>query len=619
MLTYFPEIYDDELVYSVVARFSFHTGMAATRANTVLFGHALQPSLHDMTTRLNVLVAQIPAQRDVTSTQLIEQHTLFPYYRATMNEAQSNRCLQALKNGKRLAADSAGTGYVISRPSFLRFCAACMREMFEQYGEAYWRRDHQIAAILVCPKHGSILRQSLAPTSGKSLLYHLASKTTCPDTALRLIGEPTDAQRRDLIDLARRNVAILRSGEPIPKDSERWYASFRETCRSKGIVQRDALGDRLMNAVVDRFGFLEPIWPRAFVKKQRQYWLMRPQRRGTRKCGTLHPVAAFLIDRTLEELPNANGPKPFGLGPWECLNPLSGHPGQSVIERAEVSHETSGYYRGVFTCICGCCYTTTAKLDGTRLSEITVRSFGPRLDLYVRWMFDQGYSLNKAVKAAGLTRPALARAAKASGLYGTWIKRTHTRPPKHDNILERFLPYAAGQERAETTLIYGQAKSPVWKHVESDESVMIQGMRPDFGARSLIWKNENRGRYDRSKLRYPSDLTDEEWVHVQSLIPPGGGNRRRVDLREVVNGLLYVLTTGCQLRAIPKGLPPRSTIDGYFDLWDWDGTLTRIHEALFDSQSVKNAEGLLSLHQVTMREKRLTARSVISSSAHKVS
>jgi transposase len=69
------------------------------------------------------------------------------------------------------------------------------------------------------------------------------------------------------------------------------------------------------------------------------------------------------------------------------------------------------------------------------------------------------------------------------------------------------------------------------------------------------------GRYDRSRLRYPSDLTDEEWALVEPLIAPAkcGGNKRTVDVREVVNGLMYVLSTGCQWRAIPKDLPPRNS------------------------------------------------------------
>ncbi|MGH6799325.1 MAG: transposase, partial [Roseiarcus sp.] len=71
-----------------------------------------------------------------------------------------------------------------------------------------------------------------------------------------------------------------------------------------------------------------------------------------------------------------------------------------------------------------------------------------------------------------------------------------------------------------------------------------------------MWTSRNRGRYDRSRLRYPSDLTDEEWALVEALIPPAkrGGNRRHVVAREVVNGLMYILSTGCQWRAIPKDL-----------------------------------------------------------------
>ena len=77
-----------------------------------------------------------------------------------------------------------------------------------------------------------------------------------------------------------------------------------------------------------------------------------------------------------------------------------------------------------------------------------------------------------------------------------------------------------------------------------------------------MWTSENRARYDRGGLRYPSDLTDEEWRLIEPGIPPAkrGGNKRTVTLREVVNGLMYILSTGCQWRAIPKDLPPRSTL-----------------------------------------------------------
>ena len=144
-----------------------------------------------------------------------------------------------------------------------------------------------------------------------------------------------------------------------------------------------------------------------------------------------------------------------------------------------------------------------------------------------------------------------------------------------------------------------------------------------------MWTPQNRKRYDRSRLRYPSDLTDEEWAYVAPLIPPAkrGGNKRTVDIREVMNGVMYVLGTGCQWRALPKDLPSKSTVHDYLILWSCDGTLDRIHQALYvacreqaereasptaaiiDSQSVKSAVkgGPASIRPAMMRARKSRA------------
>jgi len=149
-----------------------------------------------------------------------------------------------------------------------------------------------------------------------------------------------------------------------------------------------------------------------------------------------------------------------------------------------------------------------------------------------------------------------------------------------------------------------------------------------------MWTAENRARYDCSKLRYPSDLSDDEWALAKPEIPRAkrGGNKRTVDIREVVNGLMYVLSTGCQWRALPKDLPPRSTANHYFCRWQHDGTLDRLHHALYvrcreqadreasptaaiiDSQSVKSAEkgGRGLIRQGLMLARRSRARSGMS-------
>ena len=97
-----------------------------------------------------------------------------------------------------------------------------------------------------------------------------------------------------------------------------------------------------------------------------------------------------------------------------------------------------------------------------------------------------------------------------------------------------------------------------------------------------IWKSEHRRAAERRGLRYPSDLTDAEWALVEPMIPPAkrGGRRREVRFarfstqsstcsRRVANG-----------RRCPR-MPPKSTAHSYFMLWDWDGTLERVHHALY--------------------------------------
>lgn len=215
------------------------------------------------------------------------------------------------------------------------------------------------------------------------------------------------------------------------------------------------------------------------------------------------------------------------------------------------------------------------------------------------------------------------RALRSNGDLQTPLLSSELSKPMHRLI---------GQEALSLRLV------SVREEVESYESFMIQERWPDSEGPPM-WTNENRARYDRSHLRYPSDLTDDEWQLVEPLIPPGrrGGDKRTVIMREVVNGLMYILSTGCQWRAIPKDLPPRSTLYDYFDLWSWDRTLDLIHHELYvkcreaigreasptaaviDSQSVKSAEkgGLRLIRRATTQERRSRARSGIFSSIRK--
>lgn len=151
-----------------------------------------------------------------------------------------------------------------------------------------------------------------------------------------------------------------------------------------------------------------------------------------------------------------------------------------------------------------------------------------------------------------------------------------------------------------------------------------------------MWTKQHRQAHDRSGLRYPSDLSDAEWAVVAPLIPQAkrGGRPRDVDMREVLNAVFYLLSTGCQWDALPKDLPAKSTVYDYFSLWRSDRTLLRLHGALYaevreasgrnrgptvailDSQSAKAAQkgGRRSTRRATTRARKSRAASGTSSS-----
>ena len=126
----------------------------------------------------------------------------------------------------------------------------------------------------------------------------------------------------------------------------------------------------------------------------------------------------------------------------------------------------------------------------------------------------------------------------------------------------------------------------------------------------MVWTKITRAQYRRKDMRYESDTTDGEWLVMKPLLPPASalGRPRETDMRALVNAILYIASTGCQWRQLPKEFPPYSTVQGYFYAWSRNGIFASLNHALvmasreaagreasptagvIDSQSVKTTE-----------------------------
>lgn len=126
----------------------------------------------------------------------------------------------------------------------------------------------------------------------------------------------------------------------------------------------------------------------------------------------------------------------------------------------------------------------------------------------------------------------------------------------------------------------------------------------------MPWNDIARSEHTRKTHRYPSDMTDAEWALIAPLVPPAksGGRKRKTDMRAVMDAILYVGSSGCQWRMLPKCFPPFTTVQGYFYDWRNRGLFKAMNALLvmearelegreasptagvIDSQSVKTTE-----------------------------
>lgn len=197
MMVYFPEIYDDELAYSVFARYHLHTGHLTFRATAEdLFQNKNIIPSPEFLVELTEETVQL-ITRKISFPTFIEKHTMLPYYIRFLPKERRCRALDLLTRMDKSFYDAL---YMqrskTERRKYMRYCPLCAAADREQHGETYWHRKHQLPGIEICMEHSCRLEDSTVGIDSDSHRFTLAAADTAVpmDTAANM--EVTDQEKQ---------------------------------------------------------------------------------------------------------------------------------------------------------------------------------------------------------------------------------------------------------------------------------------------------------------------------------------------------------------------------------------------------------------------------------------
>ena len=433
MMTFFPVPYEDEVLYSVLARYHVRSGNISYKATIRdLFGSTFVTAVMDLPSNIHNLVNNMPLNSRYTEEYLIKRHTLLPFYSAFLPPERAEQVFQSMKgeNGGSIYSRTGIMASSIVLNQYFKFCPICAKEDKFQYGELYWHRVHQIPGVLVCLKHYVPLYNSLVLVRGyNKYQYKAASEENCvkPDIDViyaadvfeKLVRLAEDAQILLNSDFEKRNIEWYKE-QYLAKMIEMGFATSNGKVHQKEFIKE----------FVNYYGeeFLEIVQSRVDVDNDSN-WLMDMLRK---KNKTAHPIRHLLLSRFLGiSLPDLFYKKmeykPFGDGPWPCLNAAADHYLKPVVFDLKVSHSTDSKCPvGTFSCACGFVYTRSGpdESEDARYRFGRIKKFGQVWEEKLKELLDRKLSLRETARLLGVDPITVKKYAKKLGLTTYWGKRS---------------------------------------------------------------------------------------------------------------------------------------------------------------------------------------------------
>lgn len=385
LLGFLPPPQPDELLYSILARYRARSASMSPKAMLrILFGSSTASAVLDLPCNIGAFCHVLPYGAPFDEDYFIWHHTLFPLYQPFVSEEQASLTYGEMlgKDGRSIAARLGVMASSIRTNVFIKFCPACFHEEIYRYGEAYWHRLHQIAGVLVCPTHQALLQDSgVKVHEFNKHEFHPASPLVCnPLSQQENMSNQTFC---DLLDLASDVEWLLNNR--LPQRDLAWYReAYIRLLISAGLATQNGRVDQrsMHEEILKRYSyeFLQLVQsPVSYDDKTN--WLMSLVRKPRHAT---HPIRHLLFMRFLGQSISSfhsmnSVHKPFGNGPWPCLNAAAQHYRRNIVDNVVItySHKRKTCV-GTFSCACGFRYSRsgpdTRRNDRFRVGRI--KEFG---------------------------------------------------------------------------------------------------------------------------------------------------------------------------------------------------------------------------------------------------
>lgn len=424
MLTFFQRIYEDEIAYSIFARYDVLSGNPGFRhTSKELFGSEYINYNIYYPMRLDNFINQLPAEMGVISEDFIKKNTIFPLFKPFMAGTRAELVTNNMNyEFTRNLRDRMGinSGDIFNKNGdIIKICPLCFKEEVDIYGEAYAHRLHQIPGNFICEKHEAYLYEYPIPTN-KNILFDIN------EINIKLLksGEVEKNLKDFYLKLSHDIVYVLNGGYEN-YDKERIQTIYRNKLQEKGYLQSIRINQKLL---MDDF---VNYYPKEFLIKlesdidmnNSDCWLTNI---ATDKAEYIHPIRHLLFIRFLfgsaRALLNAEVEyKPFGEGPWPCLNHTCDHFQELIIDNCQI--KSSGKIKGLigyFKCSCGFEYTRKGpdKSENDKYRYTSVFHRGEIWENKLRdLILNTNLSVNKLEKEMRCSRNTIFKHATDMGIY----------------------------------------------------------------------------------------------------------------------------------------------------------------------------------------------------------